>query len=244
VFQECTHLALTTWPHLHRTQGHPKIGLHPPRTGRRRQHHQQHLQVYFPLFSLFFSSVSPHPSDLIRLPQSESLPPKIKVSLCLIRYTSKPQRINISPLPPCAMSITPRGLQWKRSHPVLVVHLVCCYFTKRLRRTMASAAGAQLDVWMMSRWFPEPSVVVPHMTNAVLLASCPLAVFGASASVPKYGRRSSPSCLFVTSHLHAQVTPRWRKRLAMRITIPATHTMSTCPWWGPYHTHTHTHTLI
>lgn len=45
MFQECTHLVLTTWPLLPRTLGHHKTGLHPLRTGQ--HHHHNHLQVCF-----------------------------------------------------------------------------------------------------------------------------------------------------------------------------------------------------
>lgn len=74
VFQECTRLGLTTWPHLLPILGHPKIGLHHPRTGQ--QHHHHHLQVcislafclslsvslYFP--SLYICVTAPVRSDL------------------------------------------------------------------------------------------------------------------------------------------------------------------------------------
>lgn len=56
VFQECTHLVSTTWHHLLPTLGHPKIGLHPLRTGQQQDRH--HLQVYFSLsLTLIFLSV-------------------------------------------------------------------------------------------------------------------------------------------------------------------------------------------
>lgn len=55
MYQECTHLVSTTWLHLLPTLGHPKTGLHRPRTGRQKL---RHLQVCFSLqLSLYFSSL-------------------------------------------------------------------------------------------------------------------------------------------------------------------------------------------
>lgn len=163
MFQECTHLVWTTWPHLPLTLGHPKIGLHPPRTG---QHH--HLQVCFSLF-LSHSVCLCHCTRQIWsvLPQSESLqstPPQkwvLMSHLLLIKITRGKH------IPPSSYSsLAPCGIWWKWFHSELGVPVMPVWhvfdFKEELSRMFACVHPQAVPPCFV---FLELSVVVLHMIN-------------------------------------------------------------------------------
>lgn len=177
--------------------------------------------------------------------RAESLwitPPKPKEGCwCLIGRTSKPLRINNPP--PCpAPPADPVHSRFIFSHVKDLSGncLTCAGVLSSVqmpRRVWVTPQSGRLGGWgggVIWSWdFPELSVVVLQMTNTDSLASARPTTSGAGASVPKYVQRATPAWLSMPLFFFfffPQATPRQPRQLALRITIPAIHTTSTCPW--------------